>query len=314
MDRTVTLSIIIPVFNEEAVILKTYYRLKEVMGGYGGHYELLFVDDGSTDNSIAILKELLQKDDMVKALIFSRNFGQQAALSAGIDYASGNAVVLIDADLQDPPEVIPKMIDKWKEGYEVVYAKRIKRKGENIFKRMAASLFYRLLNRLVDHKMPVDVGDFRLIDQKVCNAIKTLPERSRYVRGIMSWVGFRHAAVEYVRDERYAGTSKYYFKNRVQLAIDALLSFSYKPLTLLLYMGLMLLGVSLIFIIVALFENVSTQDNVPIWTFILILNLFFNSILLVALGIMSGYIARIHEESKGRPLYIIADKLGFYRE
>jgi len=206
------------------------------------------------------------------------------------------------------------MIDKWKEGYEVVYAKRVKRKGENILKRMAASLFYRLLNRIVDYKMPIDVGDFRLIDQKVCNAIKTLPERSRYLRGIVSWVGFRHAEVEYVREGRYAGTSKYYFKKRVRLAIDALLSFSYKPLTLLLYTGLMLSSTSLIFIIIVLFQRESTQDTLPVWTVIIAVNLFFNGILLVAFGIISGYIARIYEESKGRPLYIIADKLGFHRE
>ena len=190
MDKTIDLSVIIPVFNEEAVILKAYSRITPVMEGCGGRYELLFVDDGSTDNSANILKELSQKDDRVKVLIFSRNFGQQAALSAGIDCSSGKAAVLMDADLQDPPEVIPQMIDKWKEGYEVVYARRIERKGDSLLKRIEASLFYRLLNSLTDYKIPVGVGDFRLMDRAVCNAIKNLPERNRYLRGSgeLGWI------------------------------------------------------------------------------------------------------------------------------
>jgi dolichol-phosphate mannosyltransferase len=311
MDKTIDLSVIIPVFNEEAVLLKAYSRITQVMEGCGGHYELLFVDDGSTDNSASILKGLSEKDDRVKVLIFSRNFGQQAALSAGIDCSSGRAAVLIDADLQDPPEVIPRMIGKWKEGYEVVYARRIERKGDSLLKRIEASLFYRLLNSLTDYTIPVDVGDFRLMDRAVCSAIKNLPERNRYLRGLVSWVGFKHASVEYTRDERHAGTSKYFFKKRLDLAVDALLSFSHKPLKLLLYSGCLFSVTGFILLTVALFKIVLLQEGFPLWWLVIASDLFFSGILLVALSMVSGYIARSYDETKGRPLYIIADKKGF---
>ena len=311
MDKTIDLSVVIPVFNEEAVILKVYSRIRQVLEVCGGQYELIFVDDGSTDSSAAILKELSKKDHHVKALIFSRNFGQQAALSAGIEFSSGKAAVLIDADLQDPPEVIPTMIDKWKEGYEVVYARRIKRKGDSLMKRIEASLFYRLLNSLTDRRIPVDVGDYRLIDRTVCNAIKNLPERNRYLRGLVSWAGFKHASVEYSRDERCAGTSKYLFTKRLGLAMDALLSFSDKPLKLLLYLGCLFAGVGLASIIVAVVRIVLRQEGFPLWLLLIVSNLFFSGVILIALGIVGGYIARIYDEARGRPLYVIARKMGF---
>ena len=311
MDRTIDYSIIIPVFNEEDVILETYSRLKQVMDGCGVHYELMFVDDGSTDASSKILKDLCQKDSKVKLLIFSRNFGQQAALSAGIDFSLGKAVVFIDADLQDPPEVILKMVKKWKEGYDVVYAKRIKRKGENFLKRLTAALFYRLLKFLTDHEIPVDVGDFRLIDRKVCDSLKNIREKGRFLRGLISWVGFKQAEIEYVREERWAGVTKYHFKKRLSLALDALLSFSYKPLKIALSIGLTLSGFSLVYLTVALYQKLFTQDTFVVWAFILAINIFFNGILLIVLGIVGGYIARIYEELKDRPLYIVADKRGF---
>jgi dolichol-phosphate mannosyltransferase len=311
MDRTIDYSIIIPVFNEEDVILETYSRLKQVMEGCGVHYELMFVDDGSTDASSKILKDLCQKDSKVKLLIFSRNFGQQAALSAGLDFSLGKAVVLIDADLQDPPEVILKMVKKWKEGYDVVYAKRIKRKGENFLKRLTAALFYRLLKFLTDHEIPVDVGDFRLIDRKVCDSLKNIREKGRFLRGLISWVGFKQAVIEYVREERWAGVTKYHFKKRLALALDALLSFSYKPLKIALSIGLTLSGFSLVYLTVALYQKFFTQDTFVVWAFILAINIFFNGILLIVLGIVGGYIGRIYEELKDRPLYIVADKRGF---
>lgn len=311
MDRTIDYSIIIPVFNEEDVILETYSRLKQVMEKSGGKYELLFIDDGSTDTSTEILKDFSRKDNTVKLLVFSRNFGQQAALSAGIDFSLGKAVVLIDADLQDPPEVILKMVKKWKEGYDVVYAKRIKRKGENFLKRLTAALFYRLLKFLTDHEIPVDVGDFRLIDRKVCDSLKNIREKGRFLRGLISWVGFKQAEIEYVREERWAGVTKYHFKKRLYLALDALLSFSYKPLKIALSIGLTLSGFSLVYLTVALYQKLFTQDTFVVWAFILAINIFFNGILLIVLGIVGGYIARIYEELKDRPLYIVADKRGF---
>ena len=311
MDRTIDYSIVIPVFNEEDVIPETYSRLKQVMEDCGGHYELLFVDDGSTDDSTKILKDLCQKDSKVKLLIFSRNFGQQAALSAGIDFSSGKAVVLIDADLQDPPEVILKMVKKWKEGYDVVYAKRTKRKGENFLKRLTAALFYRLLKVLTDHEIPVDVGDFKLIDRKVCDSLKNIREKGRFLRGLISWVGFKQTEVEYVREERWAGSTKYYFKKRLNLALDALLSFSYKPLKITLSIGLILSGFSLLYLTVALYQKLFIQDTFVVWAFLLAINIFFNGILLIALGIVGRYIARIYEELKDRPLYIVADNRGF---
>jgi glycosyltransferase involved in cell wall biosynthesis len=311
MDRTIDHSIVIPVFNEEDVILEIYSRLRQVMEGLNPHYELLFVDDGSTDTTTKILKELCHKDSKVKLLIFSRNFGQQAALSAGIDCASGKAVVLMDADLQDPPEVIPKMIKKWKQGYDVVYAKRTKRKGENFAKRLTAALFYRLLKSLTDREIPVDVGDFRLIDRKVCDSLKNLREKDPYLRGLISWVGFKQTKVEYVREERWAGATKYYFNKRLNLAIDAILSFSYKPLKIALPIGFTLSSLSLIYLIIALYQKLFTQDTFVVWAFILAINIFFNGILLIVLGIVGGYIARIYEELKDRPPYIVADKRGF---
>ena len=311
MDNTIDLSVVIPVFNEEAVILEFYSRITQVMEGRVERYELLFVDDGSTDNSATILRELAQKDDRVKVVLFSRNFGQQAALSAGIDCSSGKAAVLTDADLQDPPEVIPKMIDKWKEGYEVVYARRVERRGDSLLKRLEASLFYRLLNSLTDYKIPVDVGDFRLMDRAVCNAIKKLPERNRYLRGLVSWVGFKHASVEYIREERQAGSSKYFFKKRLDLAVDAILSFSHKLLKILLYCGCIFSVAGFIFLTLALFRIVLQQENFPLWLLIIASNLFFSGILLVALSIVSGYVARSYDETKRRPLYIVADTIGF---
>ena len=311
MGKAIDLSLVIPVFNEEAVVRTTYSRITRVMEGRVERYELLFVDDGSTDNSAALLKELSQKDDRVKVVLFSRNFGQQAALTAGIDCASGRATVLMDADLQDPPEVIPKMIDKWKEGYEVVYARRIERKGDSLLKRIEASLFYRLLNSLTDARIPVDVGDFRLMDRAVCDAIKNLPEHNRYLRGLVSWVGFKHTSVEYARDERKAGSSKYFFKKRLDLAVDALLSFSHKPLKLLLYCGCIFSVAGFIFLTVALFQIVLLKGGFPIWWLIIVSDLFFSGILLVALSIVGGYVVRSYDETKGRPLYIIAGKAGF---
>ncbi|MGI6707064.1 MAG: glycosyltransferase family 2 protein [Clostridia bacterium] len=311
MDRQIICSVVIPMYNEEAVIEETYKRLKRVMDGTGESYELLFVNDGSRDRSAAIIKELAGRDSTVRLIDFSRNFGHQAAVTAGLDAAAGDAIVIIDADLQDPPEVIPQMLAKWREGYDVVYGKRLKRQGETFFKRMTAFAFYRLLRALTDCDIPVDTGDFRLIDRKVCNVIKNLHEKNRFLRGLVSWVGFRQAPVEYVRDERWAGETKYPLKKMLKFASDGIISFSYKPLRLATYLGFFLSAASFFYLLVVLYKKWFTQDTVAGWASIVGINLLFNGIVLMMLGIIGEYIGRIYEEAKNRPLYIIREKIGF---
>jgi polyisoprenyl-phosphate glycosyltransferase len=243
-------SVVIPVYNEAFVIRETYRRLKRVMEQTDGPYELLFVNDGSEDETIEILKELAVKDETVKYVDFSRNFGHQIAITAGMDYASGRAIVIIDADLQDPPELILDMIDKWKEGYDVVYAKRVKRKGETMFKKVTAYVFYRVLRAATEIDIPVDTGDFRLIDRKVRNQLVNMRERSRFVRGLVSWVGFKQIAVEYEREERFAGETKYPLKKMIRFSLDGITSFSYKPLKVASLLGFFLFASSMLGIII----------------------------------------------------------------
>lgn len=230
MSRHIQYSIVVPVYNEEPVIQTTYQRLKEVMDQTKEHYELIFVNDGSKDRSIEILREQSLIDPRVKIIDFSRNFGHQIAITAGMDYAEGNAIAVIDADLQDPPELILDMIEQWKEGYDVVYAVRTKRKGETFFKKQTASMFYRLLRSVTDIDIPLDTGDFRLLDRKVCDEMKRLKEKNPFVRGLVSWVGFKQTAVEYERDERLAGETKYPLKKMLKLSMDGITTFSHKPL------------------------------------------------------------------------------------
>lgn len=314
MNFQVTYSIVVPVFNEEEVIEVTYGRLKKVMDTTGRSYELLFVNDGSADNTAQILSQICQKDTNVKLINFSRNFGHQIAISAGMDNALGQAIVVIDADLQDPPEVILQMIEKWQEGYEVVYAKRKERRGETLFKKWTAAMFYRLLRSLTDVDIPVDSGDFRLIDRKVCNAMKNIKEKNRFVRGLVSWVGFRQTAVEYVREERFAGETKYPLHKMIKLSMDAMTSFSHKPLKLAVYLGFSFSFLSFLYLLFAICERLFTPNTVPGWTAIMATSLFFNGIILIILGIIGEYIGRIYDETKDRPLYIIASKAGFSRE
>lgn len=229
MNADIRYSIVIPVYNEEAVIDQTYRRLKKVVDSTKESYELIFVNDGSCDHTTAMIKGFRDQDDAVKIITFSRNFGHQIAITAGMDYALGAAVVVIDADLQDPPELIWEMIAKWKEGFDVVYAKRTKRKGETFFKKQTAHLFYRILKASTDLEIPTDTGDFRLLDRRVCEELKRLPEKKRYVRGLVSWVGFRQTAVEYERSERLAGETKYPLKKMIKLSLDGLTSFLLNP-------------------------------------------------------------------------------------
>ncbi|NLC67193.1 MAG: glycosyltransferase family 2 protein [Clostridiaceae bacterium] len=307
-------SVVVPVYNEELVVNETYRRLKNVMESTGEPYEIIFVNDGSRDGTREIVTGLCRQDKNVKLIDLSRNFGHQLAITAGMDNASGQAVIVIDADLQDPPEVIIDMIKKWKEGYDVVYGKRIKRKGETFFKRFTAKLFYRLLKGIADVDVPQDVGDFRLIDRKVCDALKLLPERNRYVRGLISWLGFRQTGVEFVRDERFAGESKYPLKKMIKFAMDAITSFSYRPVKIATYVGTVISAASFIYLIVVVIQKLFTRTTVPGWASIVAINLFFNGIILIMLGIIGEYIGRIYDESKRRPLYIIREKIGFKDE
>ena len=304
-------SIIIPVFNENEVVNETYSRLKKILDSTGEEYELVFINDGSKDQTAEIISKLCGKDKKVKLIDFSRNFGHQIAISAGLDYANGDAVVIIDADLQDPPEVILEMIKKWKEGYEVVYGKRIKRKGESLFKRLTAFLFYRLLKSLTSYEIPLDTGDFRLMDKKVCQSMRKLTERSRFMRGLVSWVGFKQTYVEYVREERFAGITKYPFKKMFKFALDAIASFSYKPLRLASYLGFIVSLFSFLYMLNVIYLKLFTKETIVGWTSTLAINLFFNGVMLIILGIIGEYIGRIYEETKNRPLYIVRNTIGF---
>lgn len=303
-------SIVVPMFNEEEVIEETYKRLKEVMDQTGEAYELVFVNDGSRDRTAEIVGRICQGDSNVRLLDFSRNFGHQIAITAGMDYAAGRAIVVIDADLQDPPTVILQMIDKWKQGYDVVYGKRLKRKGETLFKKITAKFFYRLLRSMTNVDIPVDTGDFRLIDRKVADVLRGLKEKNRFVRGLVSWVGFRQTSVEYVREERWAGETKYPLKKMLRFAMDGITSFSFKPLRLATYLGFGLSGLSFIYLIIVMLQALFTDTTTAGWASIVAINLFFNGIMLILLGIIGEYIGRIYDESKDRPLYIVRDVLG----
>ncbi len=311
MTKDITCTVVVPMYNEEAVIEETYKRLSSVIKGTGETYELLFVNDGSRDRSADIIRDLAKNDGNIRLLDFSRNFGHQAAVSAGMDYATGQAIVIIDADLQDPPEVIPLMLEKWREGFEVVYGKRIKRQGETIFKKVTAYLFYRILRWMTNEDIPADTGDFRLIDQKVCSVMKRLSEKNRFLRGLVNWVGFKQTAVEYIRDERWAGETKYPFKKMLKFAADGITSFTYKPLKLATYLGFVLSVSGFIYLLYVLYERLFTDKTAAGWTSIIGINLIFNGIILIILGIIGEYIGRIYEEVKNRPLYIVREEIGF---
>lgn len=303
-------SVIVPMYNEEEVIGTTFERLKQVMDSLGERYELIFVNDGSKDRSAEIIKELAEEHQEVVLIDFSRNFGHQIAITAGMDYARGDAIIIIDADLQDPPEVILQMIDKWREGYEVVYGKRVKRKGETWFKKATAKIFYRTLRALTNVDIPADTGDFRLIDRKVCDVLKGLKEKNRFVRGLVSWIGFRQTSVEFVREERFAGVTKYPLKRMLRFALDAITSFSYKPLKIASYIGFTISFFSFIYLVIVVYQRLFTNTTTAGWTSIVAINLLFNGIILILLGVIGEYIGRIYDETKNRPLYIVRERIG----
>jgi len=309
-DRDFTLSIIVPCYNEEEVIQTTFLKLRETAALVTPHFELLFVDDGSKDRTFEILLDICRNDDRAQCIRLSRNFGHQVAVTAGLDECRGDAAVVIDADLQDPPAVIIEMVEKWRAGYDVVYGQRQTREGEGAFKLWTAFLFYRLINILSEISIPQDTGDFRLIDRRVIDALRMMPERHRLLRGMMSWVGFNQTSVRYVRAPRFAGTSKYPLSKMLGLALDGILSFSVKPLRLVTYIGGGMFCLSVLGIVYALIIRILTERWVPGWTILFIGNLLFSGIQFIVLGILGEYVGRIYSEVKARPLYLIASRVG----
>ncbi|SFA70826.1 dolichol-phosphate mannosyltransferase [Cohnella sp. OV330] len=311
MAAVVTLSVVVPMYNEEEVIETTYAKLTEVLEATGESFELVFVNDGSRDRTAAIVRGICARDARVKLLDFARNFGHQIAVTAGMDHASGRAVVLIDADLQDPPALIPQMLALWREGYDVVYGKRISRQGETWFKKTTAKWFYRTLAAMTSVNIPVDTGDFRLMDRKVCDALSGMRERSRFIRGMVAWAGYRQIGLEYAREERFAGETKYPLRKMVRLSLDAITSFSTKPLKIAGILGFLLSAAGFIYLIVVICQRIFTDTTTAGWTSLIVISLFFHGITLSLLGVLGEYIGRIYEESKRRPLYLVADKLNF---
>ena len=303
-------SVVVPIWNEEAVIPELYRRVIETMDSTGTSWELICINDGSHDRSLQMLIELRAQDERVKVIDFSKNFGHQIAITAGADYAEGDAVIVMDADLQDPPDVVLRMIEQWRAGYEVVYAVRAKREGETWFKLLTAKLFYRLMQRISDVNIPLDAGDFRLMDRRVVLAMRQLREKYRFMRGLSSWVGFKQIGVEYERAERYAGETKYPLRKMLRLALNAITSFSYLPLQLATYFGFALAFVSLVGIVLTIFLRLSGSSAFAGQATTLVSVLFLGGIQLIFLGIIGEYLGRIYDEVKARPLYIVSRAYG----
>jgi dolichol-phosphate mannosyltransferase len=301
-------SVVAPVFNEVETLPHFYKRMVAVMEELGEPFELVLVDDGSTDGSAGVPRRLHARDHRIRVISFSRNFGHQIAISAGLDYARGQAVVIIDSDLQDPPEVIPRLVERWKQGAEVVYAQRTAREGETRFKLLTASLFYRLIHGITAINIPRDTGDFRLLDRQVVDALVTMREQHRFMRGLSAWVGFRQEAVSYHRQERFAGTTKYPLPKMIRFSLDAITSFSHVPLQLATTCGFLLAGISLFGIIVAALLRVFNHAIIG-QASTLILVLFLGGIQLIFLGILGEYLGRIYDEVRARPLYVVRDVL-----
>ncbi|MCU0417376.1 MAG: glycosyltransferase family 2 protein [Cytophagaceae bacterium] len=301
------ISIIIPIYNEEQNIEKLYVRSKQVVIQLPVEYEFVFVNDGSKDQSLEIIKNIASIDSHIKYLDFSRNFGHQIAVTAGIDNCSGSKIVIIDADLQDPPELIIQMYEKMQEGYEVVYAKRISRKGESVLKKITAKLFYRMLSSITSVEIPVDTGDFRMIDKKIIDVLKKMPEQHKFLRGQISWIGFRQTFIEYDRDERNGGTTGYTYKKMIRFALDGITSFSNLPLKFATVSGFIVSGIAFLIMLYALYSRFILKDFVPGWTSLILSVLFIGGVQLISIGIIGEYISRLSDNVRNRPLYIIKE-------
>lgn len=305
------ISVVIPMYFEEDVVNECYNRTKNVLNKLSSYeHEIIFINDGSKDKTLELLEKISQNDNNVKIISFSRNFGHQAAVTAGLKFTTGDAVVIMDADMQDPPEVIEEMVKLWEEGNEVIYAKRKVREGETKFKLFTAKMFYKMLNSLSDTEIPKDTGDFRLADKKVIEVIKQLPEHNKFLRGLFSWVGFKQIPLEYERKERFAGKTKYPLKKMIKLALDGITSFSTKPLKILGVLGIFSVLISFIILIYALISFAFNLNHLtPGWTSLMVTITFLGGVQLLSIWLISEYIGRIYDESKGRPEYIIDKKI-----
>jgi glycosyltransferase involved in cell wall biosynthesis len=307
---TIKYSIVLPIYNEQDNILLLYSRLTAVMSEVTPDYEMIFIDDRSTDNSFSLLEELHAKDSRVKLLRFSKNNGHQIAITSGLDYATGNGIVIMDADLQDPPELLPQFFEKHNEGYDIVYAQREMRSGESYFKRITAFLFYRVMKLLTNIDIPLDAGDFRLIDRKVADALASMNERNKFLRGLISWTGYKQIGIRFKRDARHAGTTNYTLTKMFKFALDGIFSFSHVPLKMATVFGFVISGFSFVLILWALIVRY-WEIAVPGWSSLMIAISFIGGVQLVTLGIIGEYLGRIYDEVKARPLYLLDKKIGF---
>lgn len=306
-----TVSIIIPIYNEEENIPELYHRLQSIIEQVDGEAEVIFIDDGSRDNSLNLVRQIYERDYRVKYISLARNFGHQIAVTAGLNNVKGEAVIVMDADLQDPPELVLPMIEKWRQGYQVVYAQRLARKKESALKRFTAYAFYRILRRLADVNIPSDTGDFCLMDREIVDILNAMPERNRYIRGLRAWVGFRQTAIPFERDPRFAGKVKYSFAKSWALAINGIISFSRVPLKLATYLGMLSAAAALLMILLVLYWRLFDPASPLIgYTLITIALFFLGSVQLFCIGILGEYIGRIYEEVKGRPIYTVKEMRG----
>lgn len=313
-SMTPVLSVVVPIYNEAEVIPEMYRRMTSVLEGMGESYELILVNDGSRDKSLELLYGLHQRDPRVRVINFARNFGHQIAITAGMDYARGDAVAVIDADLQDPPEVILEMMKKWREGYDVVYGVRTEREGESAFKLFTASLFYRLLNRITNVDIPLDAGDFRLMSRAAADTMRAVREKHRFMRGLSAWIGFRQYPLEYKRNARFAGSTKYPLKKMLQLAMNGVFNFSYIPLQLATYFGFVSALLALLVLIGVVVARIYSPEFFGGQATTLVMVLFLGGVQLISLGIIGEYLGRIYEEIKGRPLYMVANAWGYQQD
>ncbi|MBP7166628.1 MAG: glycosyltransferase family 2 protein [Bacteroidia bacterium] len=302
------LSIIIPIYNEEGNLNLLYERISKVAASITNDYELIFINDGSRDNSLQMIVSMAVSDQHVRYINFSRNFGHQIAVTAGIDHCSGEAVAIIDADLQDPPELIVELYNKMKEGYQVVYARRRSRSGESFMKKFTAKMFYRILAKITSIKIPVDTGDFRIMHRKIIDVLKQMPEQQKYLRGQIAWAGFKQTYILYDRDERHAGSTGYTYKKMIRFALDGITGFSNLPLKFATIAGFIVSGVTFLVSLYALYARFIAKDYVPGWTSLILAVLFIGGVQLISIGIIGEYMSRMSANVRNRPLYIVDEK------